>query len=917
MHHVSTLLVLLSLLLSVVPRASSKVIASFVKEEEENTDQVENEDELVKAWNRDHCQIKGCRPITTALWNRMKRYKKLGDELSQRNAVLDPLFHPNNNLGHADTPTNHQLNAKYLGVMVDAGRHYFSIEWLHNLLDLMSVLQFNLLHLRLTDDEAFRVRLDSIPELANPSDHVYTSAELKDLVEYASKRGIHIMPEISLPNHAGGWAGNIPGMIVPCTERICDEPLGLPLNLHNPNVTRIVQTVLREIVQIFDSSPFLHLGGNDMRWSVRCLEEIEYLSFPSHYQTFETNLEHFLRIELQSKQQVVRWESSPPSTTPIIIMQADNSQPVNPLLDAIDRVKRGEEISHYTYRIKGEFRKLNKRASEKKQRFCSDHRFGSRQDNSNGTDVYQSTRAMIDAKQPLAVIADTRALGMYEWFDRNVIGKLIAAAMAARSEPNMEVFDEAAYDKWCRNVLGRQEVCVLRGAPLISNWMSRFITSDMQNLSDKRICNRLTFGKRQQVRQLKRNRKQVSEIAEQAMSNFWNRLGETPRFTTANIPATEYSTHYEPLKEHVGTRAVERTGIVLDLVRIPHTDDNMSRIISTLDLMNALGMNTLQLRIMSDHGFVVELNEHRGLLWGRSIESGEPYFSQEDIQRIVTRAEILGIQVIPELATATRGAGGWYAAGLQAHCPNHMCTGGFAGADANNNNLFSVIVSVLYELMDQFHNPPYIHLGYDDRQGVKACFEEAFNFVDLDEFERRLKKTLNFHRFDESRLIRWENPDGGAAHHYRAGTVTHHYFTGASEGKDDGTEIFTSVDLTDTQVDAWGVYQQTRKLASVKPTATLATVDWIHESFWNEFQITQRLVALAMGLTSSSTMSKSAFDDELKKALFKLNLEGDGRVANTAMEMIADDTESSNDQACNARTVLVEGKYTPKEGVLV
>lgn len=55
---------------------------------------------------------------------------------------------------------------KYLGVVVDAGRHYFPVPWLEALLHYMAGLGYNWLHLRLTDDQVFAVRFESHPDLA-------------------------------------------------------------------------------------------------------------------------------------------------------------------------------------------------------------------------------------------------------------------------------------------------------------------------------------------------------------------------------------------------------------------------------------------------------------------------------------------------------------------------------------------------------------------------------------------------------------------------------------------------------------------------------------------------------------------------------------------------------------------------------
>jgi hypothetical protein len=109
---------------------------------------------------------------------------------------------------------------RYVGVMIDAGRHYFPIPWLENLLAHLYRLGYNLVHFRLTDDQSFALQLESHPELAfSSTEAVYTATELKSLVTYArSEFNITIIPEIDLPGHGGGWAhihpAGIPSMIV-------------------------------------------------------------------------------------------------------------------------------------------------------------------------------------------------------------------------------------------------------------------------------------------------------------------------------------------------------------------------------------------------------------------------------------------------------------------------------------------------------------------------------------------------------------------------------------------------------------------------------------------------------------------------------------------------------------------------------
>lgn len=69
----------------------------------------------------------------------------------------------------------------YLGALViDAGRHYFSLEWLKQVVDRLVDMSYNLLHFCLTDDQTFNILLDIHPELA-----FSTSADNPDLAVYS------------------------------------------------------------------------------------------------------------------------------------------------------------------------------------------------------------------------------------------------------------------------------------------------------------------------------------------------------------------------------------------------------------------------------------------------------------------------------------------------------------------------------------------------------------------------------------------------------------------------------------------------------------------------------------------------------------------------------------------------------------
>ena len=176
--------------------------------------------------------------------------------------LVDPLIGEYSNhltsIGHDDVL---KLDVPYLGVLLDAGRHYFPIPWIKNMINTISVMGYNMIHFRLTDDQAFNVQLESHPQLAYPSrldgnTKVYSPQELIDIVQYAKSKGIVVIPEINVPGHAASWGG-IPELIVQCPEFICSMGYGIPLNVSNPLLKPVVTDVLTEIVTIFDHPPFL------------------------------------------------------------------------------------------------------------------------------------------------------------------------------------------------------------------------------------------------------------------------------------------------------------------------------------------------------------------------------------------------------------------------------------------------------------------------------------------------------------------------------------------------------------------------------------------------------------------------------------------------------------------------------------
>lgn len=118
---------------------------------------------------------------------------------------------------------------EYRGMQTDVARHFRSLETMKKLVDQMSAMKLNKLHMGLTNDEGWRIEIPGLPELTDvgskrchdlsetqcllpqlgsgpTSDNMgsgfYSKSDYIDLVRYAKARGVTVIPEINMPAHA-------------------------------------------------------------------------------------------------------------------------------------------------------------------------------------------------------------------------------------------------------------------------------------------------------------------------------------------------------------------------------------------------------------------------------------------------------------------------------------------------------------------------------------------------------------------------------------------------------------------------------------------------------------------------------------------------------------------------------------------
>ncbi|WP_020673293.1 beta-N-acetylhexosaminidase [Amycolatopsis nigrescens] len=143
------------------------------------------------------------------------------------------------------------------GLMVDAGRQYFSLDWLRQRVRELSYLKMNQLYLHLNDVNGFRLRSDTHPEVTS-AQH-YTKQEIRDLIDYAAAYQVDVIPELDFPGHLDPILAAHPDLkLVSRTGAVSDSNI----DLSQPGAWRLMEDLITEFLPLFPSR-FWHIGADE------------------------------------------------------------------------------------------------------------------------------------------------------------------------------------------------------------------------------------------------------------------------------------------------------------------------------------------------------------------------------------------------------------------------------------------------------------------------------------------------------------------------------------------------------------------------------------------------------------------------------------------------------------------------------
>ncbi|XP_060520214.1 chitooligosaccharidolytic beta-N-acetylglucosaminidase-like [Cylas formicarius] len=167
------------------------------------------------------------------------------------------------------------------GVSVDTARNYVSVDIIKNIIKGLAAAKLNTFHWHITDSSSFPYESKSLPELsqfgAYSQRKVYDAASIQDIIDYATVRGIRVVPEFDAPAHVGeGWQnkGVLTCFNIHPWQSFCNEPPCGQFDPSKPELYDYLEELYGDLLEQFDPEVF-HMGGDEV--SVSCWNATEDL----------------------------------------------------------------------------------------------------------------------------------------------------------------------------------------------------------------------------------------------------------------------------------------------------------------------------------------------------------------------------------------------------------------------------------------------------------------------------------------------------------------------------------------------------------------------------------------------------------------------------------------------------------------
>ncbi|MFA8298747.1 MAG: family 20 glycosylhydrolase [Hyphomicrobiales bacterium] len=215
---------------------------------------------------------------------------------------------------------------KYRGMHLDVCRHFFSVDFIKRYLDMMAMYKMNRFHWHLTEDQGWRIEIKKYPKLTDIGawriekdgtkyGGYYTQEQIKEIVDYASKLNITVIPEIELPGHSLAALAAYPELSCNDGTYKVENNWGIFPDVYCPGKEStfvFLQNVLDEITPLFPSE-YIHIGGDECpktRWKKcpKCQKRIKDEKLKNEEELQSYFIQRIERYLNNKGKQIIGWD---------------------------------------------------------------------------------------------------------------------------------------------------------------------------------------------------------------------------------------------------------------------------------------------------------------------------------------------------------------------------------------------------------------------------------------------------------------------------------------------------------------------------------------------------------------------------------------------------------------------------------
>lgn len=226
---------------------------------------------------------------------------------------------------------------KYRGMHLDVARHFFSIDFIKQYIDLLAYYKFNRFHWHLTEDQGWRIEINQYPQLiqvGSKRKHTiighqgssnkqfdgieysgfYSQNEIREIVDYAARRYITIVPEIEMPGHALAALASYPQL--GCTsgpyEVAGEWGVFNDVFCTRDEVFTFLENVLSEVIDLFPGE-YIHIGGDEVpktRWKScpDCQKRIKMEGLKDEYELQSYFIRRIEKFVASKGKKIIGWD---------------------------------------------------------------------------------------------------------------------------------------------------------------------------------------------------------------------------------------------------------------------------------------------------------------------------------------------------------------------------------------------------------------------------------------------------------------------------------------------------------------------------------------------------------------------------------------------------------------------------------